>query len=245
MVATTPGVQLDLPLTDNVSQPFSLIPAGSFTMGSPSGEEGRNGGFVDEEIQVDVTLTQPFWLAKTEVTQAQWKAVMGDSPSHFKGPNLPVDNVSGEDVDAYLAKLNEKGLLPEGLKFALPTEAQWEYACRAGEKGPFSGGSLDEVAWYDGNSGRRSHEVGQKKPNAWRLHDMHGNVEEWCADWEDEALEGGVDPTGPIWGTRRVSRGGSWWHNSSSCRAANRWRYNLPRERSVLLGFRPALVPSR
>jgi formylglycine-generating enzyme required for sulfatase activity len=134
--------------------------------------------------------------------------------------------------------------LPEGWKFALPTEAQWEYACRAGEKGPFSGGSLDDVGWYDENSDSETHEVGEKKPNAWGLHDMHGNVWEWCADWWDDTLKGGVDPTGPSSGVDRVYRGGSWGFDASDCRAARRGGSG-PDDRLNDLGFRPALVPSR
>lgn len=238
--ATTGGSQVNLPLSDVVLQPFSLIPSGSFTMGSPGGEEGRSG----DESQVEVSLSQPFWLAKTEVTQAQWETVMGSNPSHFKGPNLPVENVSWEDAQAYLTKLNEKVILPEGWKFALPTEAQWEYACRAGEAGPYSGGSLEEVGWYDSNSGSQTHEVGQKKANAWGLHDMHGNVWEWCADLYDDTLKGGTDPTGASSGGLRVFRGGSWDYAASICRAAGRYRFN-PGDRHDYLGFRPALVPSR
>jgi formylglycine-generating enzyme required for sulfatase activity len=209
-------------------------------MGSPEGENGRS----SDESQVEVRLSEPFWLAKTEVTQAQWEAVMDSNPSSFKSPKLPVENVSWEDAQAYLTKLNEKGILPEGWKFALPTEAQWEYACRAGEKGPYSGGSLEEVGWYDGNSGSNTHEVGQKKPNAWGLHDMHGNVWEWCSDLYDGTLKGGVDPTGPSSGVHRVSRGGSWYYVASCCRAAFRSGY-FPGDRFDRLGFRPALVPSR
>jgi formylglycine-generating enzyme required for sulfatase activity len=240
MAATTVGSLVDVPLTSGLRQTFALIPSGSFTMGNLSGEEGTS---IDES-QVEVTLSQPFWLAKTEVTQAQWEALMGSNPSSFKGPNLPVENVSWEDAQAYIAMLNEKGILPEGWKFALPTEAQWEYACRAGEKGPYSGGSLDEVGWYDGNSGSQTHEVGQKKPNAWGLHDMHGNVYEWCADQYDYWLNGGTDPTGPTSGDRRVDRGGSWRLGAYYCRAAYRYRLN-PGYRSYELGFRSALVPSR
>jgi formylglycine-generating enzyme required for sulfatase activity len=217
-----------------------FIKPGSFTMGSPTDERGRS----TDESQAEVTLSAPFWLAKTEVTQAQWEAVMGANPSHFKSPNLPVENVSWDDAQSFLAKLNEKGILPEGWKFALPTEAQWEYACRAGEKGPYSGGSLEEVGWYDRNSGSKTHEVGQKKPNAWGLHDMQGNVWEWCADWYDDTLKGGVDPTGPSSGDYRVYRGGSWFNDASRCRAAYR-RRNFPGGRRFNLGFRPALVPSR
>jgi formylglycine-generating enzyme required for sulfatase activity len=234
------GSQVNLLLTDGVAQGFALVPAGSFTMGSPANEDGRS----SNEEQVEVTLSQPFWLAKTEVTQAQWEAVMGSNPSSFKGPNLPVENVSWEDAQSFIGKLNEKQILPEGWKFALPTEAQWEYACRAGEKGPYSGGSLDEVAWYDVNSGSKTHEVGLKKANAWGLYDMHGNVWEWCADRYEGTLKGGTDPTGPSSGVDRVYRGGSWRLSASYCRAANRLGFT-PGYRSSNLGFRPALVPSR
>ena len=238
--ATKVGSQVNVLLTDAVPQGFALVPAGSFTMGSPANEDGRS----SDEKQAEVTLSRPFWLAKTEVTQAQWEAVMGSNPSSFKGPNLPVENVSWEDAQAFIAKLNEKKILPPGWEFALPTEAQWEYACRAEEKGPYSGGSLDEVGWYDGNSRSRTQEVGQKKPNAWGLHDMHGNVWEWCADWYEDTLKGGTDPTGPSSGDSRVRRGGSWGNSASSCRAAYRFR-DSPGSRSYSLGFRPALVPSK
>jgi formylglycine-generating enzyme required for sulfatase activity len=220
--------------------PVVFISPGSLTRGSPPSEDGRS----RDEEQIEVTLSQSFWLAKTEVTQSQWEAVMGSNPSQFKGSNMPVENVSWEDAQAFIAKLNENQILPQGWKFALPTEAQWEYACRAGEKGPYSGGSLDNVGWYDGNSADKTHEVGQKKPNAWGLQDMHGNVWEWCADWYAETLQGGVDPTGLSSGVSRVLRGGSWDYRASNCRAAYRLRY-FPGFRRNDLGFRPALVPSK
>ncbi len=226
-------------LAPNVEMPMAFICPGSFTMGSTSNEEGHS----SDENQVEVTLSQSFWLAKTEVTQAQWEAVMGSNPSEFKGPNLPVEGVSWEDVQAFIAKLNEKQI-PLGWKFALPTEAQWEYACRSGERGPYSGGSLDEVGWCDDNSGSKTHEVGQKKPNPSGLYDMHGNVWEWCADWYEDTLKGGIDPLGPSSGFYHVHRGGSWLLNASNCRAANRPGY-FPGLRSRTMGFRPALVPSR
>ena len=153
-------------LAPNVEMTVAFIGPGSFTMGSTSNEEGHS----SDENQVEVTLSQSFWLAKTEVTQAQWEAVMGSHPSEFKGPNLPVENVNWGDAQAFITKLNEKQILPQGWKFTLPTEAQWEYACRAGEKGPYSGGSLDEVGWYAGNSDSKTHEVAQKKPNALGLY---------------------------------------------------------------------------
>ena len=210
-------------------------------MGSPEDEEGRD---PESENQVEVILSQPFWLAKTEVTQAQWETVVGSNPSHFKGSNLPVENVSWDDAQAYLAKLNEKRIVPEGWKFALPTEAQWEYACREGEKGPLSGGRLDDVGWYAENCGEQTHEVGQKKANAWGLHDMHGNVWEWCADWYDNTLKGGVDPTGPSSTGCRVFRGGGWKNGVvTECKAAIRL-YELPIDRCDELGFRIAIVQS-
>ena len=238
--ATTAGAQVNVLLTDALSQSFALVPSGSFTMGSTSNEEGHS----SDENQVEVTLSQSFWLAKTEVTQAQWGAVMGSNPSQFKGPNLPVENVSWEDAQAFISKLNDKQILPEGWKFALPTEAQWEYACRAGEKRPYSGGSLDDVGWYIGNSGGKTHEAAKKKPNAWGLYDMHGNVDEWCADWYEDTLKGGIDLVGPSSGALRVLRGGSWYDDASNCRAAYRFRFD-PGGRINFLGFRPALVPSR
>ena len=234
------GSKLDLPISSDLWQTFCFIAAGSFTMGSPASEDGHWSG----ENQVEVTLSQPFWLSKTEVTQAQWEAVMGSNPSNFKGTDLPVENVSWEDAQTFIAKLNGKQILPQGWKFALPTEAQWEYACRAGEKGPFSGGRLHELGWYNGNSGSKTHEVGQKEANAWGLHDMHGNVWEWCGDWYDDTLKGGVNPAGPSSGDYILRRGGSWDVNDSFCRAAVRGR-DSPSERLDSIGFRPALVPSR
>ena len=209
-------------------------------MGSPKDEEGRDGG----ETQVMVHLSKGFWMARTPVTQGHWQSVMGTNPSHFQGANLPTENVSWGDAQNFIIKINEMENLPTGYHYALPTKAQWEYACRADEKGPYSGGSLDEVGWYYENSGGKTHEVGQKKANAWGLQDMHGNVWEWCADWYEYTLKGGTDPTGPSTGVYRVHRGGSWNDLASGCRAAFRNRY-YPGDRNHFLGFRPALVPSR
>ena len=233
------GEEREWEIAPGVKMTFCWCPAGDFLMGSPKTEPGRGGN----EDQVHVTLTKGFWMAKTEVTQAQWRAVMGNNPSHFNGDDLPVENVNWNDAQAFIKKVNDSGVIPEGGKVCLPTEAQWEYACRAGEKGQFSGGSLDQVAWYDENSGDKTHRVGTKKPNAWGLHDMHGNVWEWCADWYDDSLRGGTDPSGPSSGVYRVNRGGSWYFLAAYCRAANRgWSY--PAYGTCDLGVRPALVPS-
>jgi formylglycine-generating enzyme required for sulfatase activity len=236
------GQLIEVTLPQGVMIQFCSIPAGSFTMGSPQDEEGRS----DEwgEDQVEVTLSNHFWMAKTEVTQAQWEAIMGSNPSDIKGANYPVESVSWEDAQAFITKVNDKQMLPQGWKFALPTEAQWEYACRAGEAGPYSGGSLDEVGWHFENSMEEGNaEVSQKKSNAWGLYDMHGNVWEWCADWYNETLMGGNDPAGPSLGECRVIRGGASGEFENYCRAASRL-YCSPGDRDNQRGFRPAIVPS-
>jgi formylglycine-generating enzyme required for sulfatase activity len=233
------GVTLGIPLGGMLVMPFAFCPAGSFTMGSPSAEDGRS----DDENQVSVTLSKAFWMAKTEVTQAQWCAVMGSNPSHFKGDNLPVENVSWFDAQEFIKKVDDSGVIPEGWKIALPTEAQWEYACRAGETGTYSGGTVDQVAWYCDNSGSKTHPVGTKKSNAWGLYDMHGNIWEWCLDWYGDEFSGGSDPSGPTLGVFRVSRGGSWCNGAARCRAACRFG-SRPAYWDGYLGFRPALVPS-
>jgi formylglycine-generating enzyme required for sulfatase activity len=239
------GAILGVPLAVKAVMPFAFCPGGAFTMGSPASEQGRS----DAENQVSVTLSKGFWMAQTEVTLAQWQAVMGTNPSGFKGDDLPVESVSWDDAQEFIKKVNGSGVMPSGWKFALPTEAQWEYACRAGEAGPYSGGTIEQVAWYgdwnDEKSARKNHNVGTKKANAWGLHDMHGNVWEWCADWYYATLPGGTDPSGPSSGVNRVYRGGSWFHSGAdNCRAAIR-RGNDPDDRRYYLGFRPALVPSK
>ncbi|MBP5320757.1 MAG: formylglycine-generating enzyme family protein, partial [Kiritimatiellae bacterium] len=154
------------------------------------------------------------------------------NPSRYKGDNLPVEQVSWEDCQEFIAKGNKE----LGLEFRLPTEAEWEYACRAGTTGAYGGtGGLDEMGWYSNNSGSKTHSVGQKKPNAWGLYDMHGNVWEWCADWYDDYPPGSVtDPTGPAFGGNRVLRGGGWCNLALHCRSAYRLR-DLPGGR---YGFR-------
>ncbi len=233
------GEEKVIEIAPGVAMTFCWIPPGKFTMGSPANEKGRS----SDEYQVEVTLTKGFWMAKTEVSQAQWEAVMGNNPSNFKGANLPVEKVSWNDVQEFLTKINEMVGNADGGKMVLPTEAQWEYAARAGETGPYSGGTLDEVAWHYRNSSYKTHPVGTKKPNAWGLHDMHGNVWEWCADRYASELQGGVDPEGPNSGVSRVCRGGSWHCSEAISRAASRGRAGSSL-RINNLGFRLALVPS-
>jgi formylglycine-generating enzyme required for sulfatase activity len=230
------------------------IAPGSFLMGSPSGENGR---YSDEGPQTRVKLSKGYWLGKHEVTQAQWQALMGNNPSNFKGSSLPVENVSWNDAMEFCRKLTQReraaGRLPEGLAYTLPTEAQWEYACRAGTTTALNNGTnltsttgqcrnLDALGWYGKNSGSRTHSVGQKQPNSLGLYDMHGNVCEWCLDWKDDYPGGSVtDPTGPLWGgSNRVGRGGGWFSLALLCRSAFRY-FNSPDNRSSYLGFRLAL----
>ena len=237
-----PGQPWTIPDMGLVLQP---IAAGTFAMGSPETESGRSG---DEGPVTRVTLTKAFWLGKTEVTQREWTAVMGSNPSHFKGGDRPVENVSWDDAVAFCRKLTEReraaGRIPAGFAYTLSTEAQWEYACRAGTTGPFAGASLDALGWYDANSGKETKPVRQKQANAWGLHDMHGNVWEWCADWYADKLPGGSvrDPSGPNSGSNRVNRGGSWGIFASVCRSAIR-DGTVPGNRLLNLGFRLALAP--
>ena len=220
------------------------IPPGKFPMGSPSGEDGR---FDWEGPQHEVTLTRGFWLGSTPFTQAQWEAVMGKNLSQFKGGDRPVEMVNWENCQEYCEALNK--LLP-GLGARLPTEADWEFACRAGTSA-FNDGSpctapegadpaLDRLGWYDKNSGGETHPVGQKQANAWGLYDMHGNVWEWCEDWFGSyPPEAQIDPAGPENGVVRVVRGGSWNNPARSCRSARRAGFD-PGYRFDNLGFRLA-----
>ena len=184
-------------------------------------------------------------MGETEVTQGLWKKVMGgNNPSYFQsGDEYPVESVSWNECQDFLKKLNSKAPVA-GFEWRLPTEAQWEYACRAGSSGAFAGtGRLDDMGWYDGNSGSRTHPVARKKANAWGLYDMHGNVWEWCADWYGPYPSGTVtDPAGPSSGSYPVYRGGSWFSHARRCRSALRSSRD-PGRRGNFLGFRVALVP--
>ena len=210
---------------------FVQIPAGEFRIGSESEE-----AFYLEEPVTRVRISRGFWLGKYEVTQGQWQAVMGSNPSFFDecGPDCPVENVSWEDAQEFIRRLN--AAVGEE-RYRLPTEAEWEYAARAGTSGDRYG-NLDAIAWYSGNSGDRTHPVGRKAPNAWGLYDMLGNVWEWTQDWYGDYPGGSVtDPQGSASGSERVFRGGSWGNNARSCRASYRINYS-PGIRDYDLGFR-------
>jgi formylglycine-generating enzyme required for sulfatase activity len=193
-----------------------------------------------------VTLTKPFYMGKFTVTQEQYQAVMGSNPSHFKGKDNPVEQVSWEDAQAFLKKLSEQ--TKQALR--LPTEAEWEYSCRAGTTTMYYSGDteadLARVAWYDGNSKSTTHPVGQKEPNKFGLYDMHGNVWQWCQDWYGEDYYGKSDaenPAGPEQGAFRLLRGGSWRNGPMDCRSGRRDR-DGPGYRNLYLGFRIVFVPS-
>ncbi|MBP8130670.1 MAG: SUMF1/EgtB/PvdO family nonheme iron enzyme [Candidatus Hydrogenedentes bacterium] len=247
-----PGDVQTVDLGGGVTLELVWIPPGTFTMGSPESEAGRD----NDETQHQVTLSKGFWLGKYEVTQGQWERVMGSNPSTFEGdPRLPVETVSWEDCQEFLDKLNGR---VSGGGFRLPTEAQWEYACRAGTATPFHFGQTisTEQANYDGNytygNGRegvyreRTVVVGSFPSNAWGLHDMHGNIWEWCSDWYDSdfyAKSPARDPENTAKSGARVLRGGSWYSNPWYCRSAIRDRVN-PSNRDSTWGFRVVRVPS-
>ena len=211
---------------------FRTVPAGTFTMGSPPAEPGR----FDDEVQHEVTLTRPFQIGETPVTQALWKAVMGENPSRFVGDDRPVERVGWDDCGRFIDALNAR--VP-GLNARLPTEAEWECACLAGTAGARYG-ELDVVAQHHGNASRETHPVGEKKPNAWGLYDMLGNVYERCQDWYGAYPEGpATDPTGPETGSYRVVRGGSRYCDARYVRAAYRY-WSAPADRFDFLGLRLA-----
>ena len=234
-----------------VEYPFSWCPAGTFMMGSPPTEAER----IDGETQHQVTLTKGFWMLESEVTQEMWESVTGNNPSHFKGNSkLPVEMVSWEDCQESIRKFNALNMAPAGYRFSLPTEAQWEYACRAGTTTPFHFGSVlnGDKANCRGNypygtstNGpyvEKTTVTGSYPANAWGLYDMHGNVWEWCWDWYGEYPNGNVtDPVGPPTGSGRVLRGGSWCDDARYCRSAYRGS-NGPSGRGDAAGLRLSLV---
>jgi formylglycine-generating enzyme required for sulfatase activity len=233
------------PLRNSIGLELKLLPAGTFTMGSSEG---------GDETPHQVTLTRPFYLGVYEVTQEQYEQVMGQNLSEFKGARNPIERVSWEDAVEFCRKLSA---LPEekaaGRVYRLPTEAEWEYACRAGSTTKYCFGDseaqLGDYAWFRQNSGSKTHPthpvgekpVGEKQPNGWGLYDMHGNVWEWCSDWYVEYPKGAVsDPTGAREGSYRVLRGGGWVDVAADCRSAHRYGYD-PSDRNMLYGFRVAL----
>jgi len=240
VVGLRAGDEREFEIAPGVKIVMCWIPPGEFLMGCPEYEEGRG----PSQKQHQVRITQGFWLAKTPTTQAQWKAVMGNNPSHFRGDDLPVETVNWYDIcggksrtKGFFEKLNEFGSAVT--KFDLPTEAQWEYACRAGTTGPYAG-DLEKMAWHGGNSGGKTHPVGLKMSNNWGLHDVHGNVLEWCSDWSGYYDVNVVeDPKGPVSASDRMIRGGSWHHDPIICRAACR-NSIIPDQAYDILGFRIA-----
>ena len=237
------------------------IPAGSFRMGSPSNEVGRS----PSELEHEVELTRGFWLGRYAVTQKEWRMVMGNDPSYHRGDDLPVEQVSWENAVSFCRRLTamarEAGALEAEIEFRLPTEAEWEYACRAmegrgkafndGSDYPLPGGkypSLDRLGWYTENSGDETHPVGCKEPNDWGLYDMHGNVWEWCldcCDWVDGkgvVTDTYVERIRDPWcasGAGRILRGGGYWSRARRCRSASRGASGLG-NLSRYFGFRLA-----
>ncbi len=229
-----------------VPENFVLIRGGEFTMGSPTYEPERQSNETQHQVRVS-----DFYIGKYAVTQAEWESVTGTNPSHFKGANLPVEQVSWDDCQAFIQVLNRK----TGHTYRLPTEAEWEYACRAGTTTPFNtGGNLTtEQANYDGNYPYNNNRKGQYRkqtvavdsfePNAWGLYNMHGNVWEWCSDWYGEYESGCVEnPVGSKSGSPRVIRGGGWGGPAGRCRSAARSR-GTPDDRCANVGFRLVFVP--
>ncbi len=210
---------------------FVWVPAGGFRVGST----GAGADSIERPV-TRVRISQGYWLGKHEVTQSEWQAVMGTNPSNFYGcGRCPVENVSWDDAQGFIRQLNGRA---GGSRYRLPTEAEWEYAVRAGTAGDRYG-NLHAIAWsYSDSSGNRTHPVGQKGPNAWGLHDMLGNVWEWVQDWSGAYPGGSVtDPAGPATGSYRVHRGGSWYSYAHRCRSAYR-RDGSPGDRNNALGFR-------
>ena len=232
------GDTITLDLINGVALDLIWCPEGSFWMGSQDSELGHH----PIEVWHRVTLTQGFWIGKFPVTQEQWEVLMGSNPSCFEtsGKEAPVEMVSWEDCQNFLTRLQPftENLFPK-MHVRLPTEAEWEYACRAGTETALNNGkwltnidhtcpSLDTVGWYDENSGRTTHTVGQKKPNPWKIFDMHGNVWECCADWFDDYPSGDTEnPPGPASGVGHVIRGGSWDSLAVYCRSSFRNFFDL------------------
>ena len=206
---------------NGVRYEFALVVAGTFTMGATA-EQGSDADS-DEKPAHQVTITKDYYMGKTEVTQALWKAIMGSNPSHFKGDNRPVERVSWNDCQEFTSKLNSL----TGKTFRLPTEAEWEFAARGGNNSrhyKYSGSdNLHDVAWYYDNSSNTTHDVATKRPNELGIYDMSGNVWEWCQDrYGAYSSNAQYDPAGPMSGSGRVIRGGSWYFDAGYCRSSFR-----------------------
>lgn len=224
------GKEISIDLGKGVKMQMVLIHPGEFLMGSPLMGKGRGG----DETQHRVRITKPFYIGKYEVTQEQWQAVMRNNPSKFKGAKNPVERVSWNDCQRFIKRLNS--IVPGG-GFRLPTEAEWEYAARAGTTTRFYWGDdpnereIDNYAWYGwdkGNTRKKTHPVGTKKPNPWGLYDISGNVWEWCSDWYSEKYYNNSpvnNPQGPASGKYKVTRGGGWHVIGIYCRSANRLKF--------------------
>lgn len=213
------------------------VDGGTFRMGATS----EQGSEISDEKPVHSVTLSGYYIGKTEVTQALWQAVMGSNPSYFEGDDLPVEQVSWDDCQEFIRKLNSL----TGQNFRLPTEAEWEFACRGGNNSrgyKYSGSNyIDNVAWYDGNSGDKTHPVATKSPNELGIYDMSGNVWEWCADWYGDYSSGRqTNPKGPYDGSYRVYRGGGWDIFARFCRSSFR-NYFIPSNRYSILGLRLAL----
>ncbi|WP_308591763.1 formylglycine-generating enzyme family protein [uncultured Prevotella sp.] len=240
-VAQTPVTNVDnisIPVKDGISIEMVRVEAGTFTMGATAEMENP---LINEKPAHQVTLTNDYYIGKYEVTQALWQAVMGNNPSKFKGENLPVEKVSWDDCQEFLSLLNRI----TSKTFRLPTEAEWEYAARGGNKNrdyQYSGSNnILDVAWCLENSERTTHPVGSKQPNELGIHDMSGNVREWCQDWQNPYLPySKTNPTGGMGGFRRINRGGSWYGYASCCRLSYRGA-DTPDERDYDLGLRLVL----
>ena len=229
---------ITIPVKDGICIEMVKVEGGTFMMGATSEMKNPNS---NEKPVHQVTLTNDYYMGKYEVTQALWQAVMGSNPSNFKGDNLPVEEVSWNDCQEFISKLNSL----TGRKFRLPTEAEWEYAARGGKKSrsyQYSGSSnISDVAWYDGNSVNKTHPVGTKQANELGIYDMTGNVWEWCSDWYGfYSSSSQTNPTGADSGSSRVFRGGSWYGNARYCRLSFR-DCTPPDCRGYNLGLRLAL----
>ena len=236
------GDKLTVDLPNGVKMELVKVEAGTFVMGA------RDGGNKGNAREHEVTLTQNFYIGSSEVTQAQYQSVMGNNPSGFKGDDLPVEQVSWSNAMTFCAKLNKMGKAPRGWTFTLPTEAQWEYAARGGNKSrnfTYSGSNdFDEVAWHEGNSGEKTHPVAQKKANELGLYDMSGNVWEWCLDLYEVGYASDPEFLMDNTGQFRVNRGGSWYYLAKFCSSSSR-DCDAPGFCDDDVGFRVVLVSAQ